>query len=186
MPDGSDAAAIQIRLERALQLFNMLDPFPFRERDLDAGAEDYIVGWARELPRDQPIRIVVHLPAAEAATREAQGIGEALEHFFTYRADVVARDLKELFRIGRWSLAIGLAALSLCLLLAHIVAGMLGPSPLGRFVEEGLVIVGWVANWRPIEIFLYDWWPLARRRGLYQRLAAAEVLVRAEPAPPPG
>ena len=38
---------------------------------------------------------------------------------------------------------------------------------------------GWVANWKPIEIFLYDWWPLARRRDLYRRLAAARVEVRA-------
>ena len=46
-----------------------------------------------------------------------------------------------------------------------------------RFLEEGLIIVGWVANWKPLEIFLYDWWPLARRRNLYRRLAAAKVTV---------
>lgn len=36
-----------------------------------------------------------------------------------------------------------------------------------------------VANWRPIEIFLYDWWPLARRRDLFRRLAAAKVELKA-------
>jgi hypothetical protein len=25
-------------------------------------------------------------------------------------------------------------------------------------IEESLLIFGWVANWRPIEIFLSDWW----------------------------
>jgi hypothetical protein len=40
---------------------------------------------------------------------------------------------------------------------------------------EGLIILGWVANWRPLEIFLYEWWPIARRRNLYARLAAAEI-----------
>ncbi|MGA7532679.1 MAG: hypothetical protein WCB50_13625 [Pseudolabrys sp.] len=24
-------------------------------------------------------------------------------------------------------------------------------------MQESLIIVGWVAIWRPIEIFLYDW-----------------------------
>ena len=38
-----------------------------------------------------------------------------------------------------------------------------------------MLIFRWVANWRPIEIFLYDWWPIVRRRNLYQRLAAAQV-----------
>jgi hypothetical protein len=45
-------------------------------------------------------------------------------------------------------------------------------------VEESLLILGWVANWRPLEIFLYDWWPLTRRRDLYRRLAAAAVELR--------
>jgi hypothetical protein len=39
-----------------------------------------------------------------------------------------------------------------------------------------------VANWRPIEIFIYDWLPVVRRRNLYQRLAAATVEVRVYPA----
>ena len=40
-------------------------------------------------------------------------------------------------------------------------------------MRKSLTLLGWVANWRPIEIFLYDWWPIARRRDLYRRLAAA-------------
>lgn len=38
--------------------------------------------------------------------------------------------------------------------------------------------VGWVANWRPIEIYLYDWWPIRRRIVLLRRIAAAPVTVR--------
>jgi hypothetical protein len=44
-------------------------------------------------------------------------------------------------------------------------------------IEEGLIILGWVANWRPIEIFLYDWWPIVRHRNLLLRLANAEVAI---------
>jgi hypothetical protein len=47
-----------------------------------------------------------------------------------------------------------------------------------HFIEEGFIIVGWVALWRPLEIFLYDWWPLAQKRRLYQRLSEAQVAVR--------
>ena len=44
--------------------------------------------------------------------------------------------------------------------------------------DEGLLILGWVAMWRPIEVLLYDWWPLARRRTLLRRLATIPVEVR--------
>lgn len=169
--------AIEIRVDEISQLFNTLDPFPFKERDLDDDAEEYIVGWARELSRDQPVEILIHLPPKEAETKAGQELGTALARFFAYRADVVGRDLNELFRVGRRSLLIGLAVLGLCLAMGKVVTGRVGPDYVGRFIEEGLIIVGWVANWRPLEIFLYDWWPLARRRDLYRRLAEATVLV---------
>jgi hypothetical protein len=42
------AAAIEIRIEKIDHLFQSFDPFPFREKDLDKDAEEFIVGWARE------------------------------------------------------------------------------------------------------------------------------------------
>jgi hypothetical protein len=173
----TEGQAIQIRVDEVSQLFNTLDPFPFHERDLDDDAEEYIVGWARELPRDQTLRIIVHVPRPEAESDTARRLEESLQRFFAYRADVVGRDLNELFRVGRASLLIGLAVLGLCLAAGHFVTGRFGTGYLGRFVEEGLIIVGWVANWKPLEIFLYDWWPLTRRRNLYRRLAQAKVSV---------
>jgi hypothetical protein len=166
-------AAIEIRVDDATQLFNTLDPFPFRERDLDREAEDFIVGWARELPRDRPLEIAVHLPRHEAESEKA--LQDALSSYFRYRAEMAGRDLHELFRVGRLSLVIGLAVLAACTLARALLHRGLGEAGVLGFLNEGLLIVGWVANWRPIQIFLYDWWPLRRRRNLYDRLAAARV-----------
>jgi hypothetical protein len=164
-------------VEHVSQLFDTLDPFPFPERDLDREAEEYIVGWARELPRSEAIRVDVHIPRDQIGSRDAVILPDALRRFFTYRAELVARDLKELFRLGRTSLAIGLTVLAVCLAANQLVAGWIGDTPFERFLAESLIIVGWVANWKPLEIFLYDWWPLIRRRNLYRRLAAAKVSV---------
>ena len=169
--------AIELRIEEISQLFHTLDPFPFREKDLDADAEEFIVSWARELPADQPLKIIVHLPCAQASRPEAKELGEAMTRYFNYRARIIALDLKELFRVGRRALAIGVAVLSFSVLTGRAVAHA-APGPVAQVVEESLLIFGWVANWRPIEIFLYEWWPIVRRRNLYRRLAAAEVELR--------
>lgn len=166
---------IELRVSTLSQLFNSLDPSPFHERDLDDDAETYIVGWARELPVTEPLRIVIHLPVEEAAKARDHRLAEAMSNFFTYRAGILERDLKELFRIGRWSALIGLVVLLMAMGLGHVIRGYLVADPLGRVFEEGLIILGWVANWRPAEIFLYDWWPLKRRCRLYRRLAAADI-----------
>ncbi|WP_415176918.1 hypothetical protein [Porticoccus sp.] len=57
---------------------------------------------------------------------------------------------------------------------------MSNPVPYSGFAEllsEGLMIGGWVAMWRPMEIFLYRWWPIVRRRRTYIRLAEMPVTV---------
>jgi hypothetical protein len=169
---------IEIRVEKLAQLFHGLDPYPFREKELDKDAEEFIVSWARELPRDRPFKIVVHMPEEQLALPEAQDVRPAIGQFFAYRAQVMTLELKELFRIGRRSLAIGFTVLFLSVLASQIIARKIEPRALGKVIEESLLIFAWVANWRPIEIFLYDWWPIVRRRDLYRRLGEAEVELR--------
>lgn len=175
--------SIELRVDEIAQLFDTLDPFPFSERDLDAHAEEYIVGWARELPRDTPLKIVVHFPGTSGQIRAAADLNSAFARYFSYRAATIQRELNELLRIGRRSLLIGISILVACLTAAHLAAGWLTEVPFQRLIEESFLILGWVANWRPLEIFLYDWWPLRRRRNLYRRLAAATVEARPEPKP---
>ncbi len=166
--------AIELRVDEIAQLFHTLDPSPFRERDLDREAEEFIVGWARELRADQPIRIIVHFPESELQNKAAKDLAEAIRGYFSHRATALQRDLTELFRVGRRSLAIGMIVLIACFAIARFASGFVEGS-LSRMIEESFLILGWVANWRPLEIFLYDWWPVARRRDLYRRLAGAVV-----------
>ncbi|WP_291853180.1 hypothetical protein [Bradyrhizobium sp.] len=175
MPIENAEHLIEIRVDRLAQLFHTLDPFPFREKDLDQEAEDYIVSWARELPEKRPIRIAVQVRDEDVKASNAKELNEAFQSYFAGRAVAVQHELNELFRVGRRALAIGIPILVGCFLSARFAAGYLTENPAQRLVEESLLILGWVANWRPLEIFLYDWWPVARRRELYRRLAVAEV-----------
>lgn len=173
----STSGVIEVRIRELSQLFNSLDPSPFHERDLDHDAEEYIVSWARELTADAPIVIVVHLPQDEAGKARERGLENAFANYFAERALMIDRDLKELFRTGRRYLSVGAPVLILCLFMSQLARSSLGSGPLARALEESFIIVGWVANWKPMETFLYDWWPLKRRRDLYRRLAAASVKI---------
>ena len=175
MPDSIPANVIDIRLSEIGQLFNTLDPSPFHERDLDADAEEHIVGWARELPSHAGLELRLHLPREEAAKARERDVGQAVCNYFGARAEWEASELRELFRRGWHYLPIGLLVLAACLTLSQLVKHTLAEWPLSNVLAEGLVILGWVANWKPLEIFLYDWWPLKRRRDLYMRLQAAKV-----------
>ena len=133
------------------------------------------------MARRHPVSIVIHLPPSETLRPDALLIEDAIRSFFAYRAEVFGWELRELFRTGRATLAIGLVVLAACILIGQLAAGLLGAGYLGRFFDEGLIILGWVANWRALETFLYDWWPIVRRRRLYRRLALSNVSVVATP-----
>jgi len=63
-----DQETIELRVIVISQLFDTLDPFPSPECDLDSYAEEFIVGWAREPPRDAQDRN----PLLRYRDREAQ------------------------------------------------------------------------------------------------------------------
>jgi len=177
--EGEDTL-IEIRLREVRQLFHTLDPAPFREKDLDDSAERYLLEACQEAGTRRRLRLVVHLPVTEVASDPARTLPDAVHNYFAYRERQLRADLLRLLRYGAVSLAIGIAFLMACLALRRALVGQ--PLLVDRAIlNEGLLILGWVAMWRPIEILLYDWWPLARRRVLLRRLAAIPVDVRAMP-----
>ena len=168
---------IEVKLTELNQLFNSMDPSPFHERDLDHDAEAFIVSWALEHPKQHELKLVVHLARRPEGIADPQRLTqESIEHYFEYRAQMILRDLKRLMREGRISLLIGLLFLIAC----QITATLLPPSAVHwqAVVREGLTIIGWVAMWKPLDIYLYRWWPLLALRHLYQKLAQMPVEVR--------
>lgn len=169
---------IELRLREVGQLFNSMDPSPFIERDLAHEAEEFIVSWAREHSRDAELHLVLHLETPpERAGHTAEQVTAAIHNYFAYHARLKRLELNELFRRGRSSLAIGLVFLAACLFAGRSIDPD-GASALQGVLRESLLIGGWVAMWRPLEIYLYDWWPLLRAIRTDARLAAATVEVR--------
>jgi hypothetical protein len=167
-------AVLELHLGEVRQLFNSMDPAPFRERDLDPKASDYIVDWATEAPADQPLTMVVHLGAPSP---DVAMMGDAVREYYQGRAVAKRRELSKLFRVGRLSLVIGVAFLAMAILTGEALAALLNKEGYAWLVKESLVIGGWVALWRPLEIFLYDWWPLRAQAKLYDRLGRMQVTV---------
>jgi hypothetical protein len=170
---------LDLHVARLEQLFDSLDPAPFRERDIDPRAEEFVVEWAREQRSDAPLALRIELPSG-GAPQDATLLQQAVAQFFRTRAHATRQQLRRLLRNGRISLLIGLAFVAT----ANVAAELVRELGYG-IIRESLVIGAWVALWRPLEIFLYDWWPIRAEARLYDRLAAMDVRivpVQARPA----
>jgi hypothetical protein len=109
---------------------------------------------------------------------EASVLRDAIHEFFNQRARDYWQRLRELFRVGRTSLVIGLVALAAAIALGDFLGQLMKGRRVGEILRESLTIGGWVSMWRPLEVFLYDWWPVRNEARLSDRLAAMPVRIR--------
>jgi hypothetical protein len=155
-------------------LFDERDPAPFRERDLDDDAVRYIVTSFRELKDQDDVKVQLYFESLGEFEQNPTDIGRALHSFFRYESEMRRRDLKSIFHQGLFSLAIGLSFITLCTWFAYGVHTD-HPPFWQSLIHELLLVTGWVSMWKPISIFLHDWWPIADDVKTYARLAEVEV-----------
>jgi len=168
---------IELNLHDVDQLFNTMDPSPFHEKDLDDGAAEFILSWAQEFHRPEPVDLIVHLAKLPDGHNAQRLVEDAVHHYFAYRARLNGLEFKRLMKQGRMSLLVGLSFLVACFLIIELVVSK-NISTFPSFFKEGLTIAGWVAMWRPLEIYLYEWWPLRRRGQILDKLSRMAVEVR--------
>ncbi len=172
---------LELRLRRLGQLFSSLDPAPFSEKDLDPAAEQFILDWAEQPERRRgEFRLRIWLGSAGEAGESSVALAPAIHNFFGVLARSERSRLRQLVRDGQISLAIGLIFITLCLTAAGWLEDIGSSSRFLSALSESLIVAGWVGMWRPIEIALYDWWPIRRRMRVLERLAHAKVDVRSD------
>lgn len=167
--------AVEVRLDNLKQFFNSMDPSPFYEKDLDPDAEHFIVSWAEEFPLADHVSLVLHVDVPDPAA-EAPRVEQAVHNHFHNQARLARLEFRKLMRTGWRSLTIGLGVLAASLLLSQTLGK--GDSALTGVLRQSLIIGGWVAMWQPMQIYLYGWWPLLRRRHIYEKLGRMPVHIR--------
>jgi hypothetical protein len=167
---------LELRVREVRQLFNSLDPSPFLNKDLDRNCEAFIESWALSRSHESRLHLSIHVEELDSAGQASELLTDAIHNHYKYKVTLVRSELRQLLRQGRTSLAIGLAFVTFCLLTAE-AAGNFITGPARAITRESLTIIGWVAMWRPVQILLYDWWPLKRRIRVYENLSFARVTV---------
>lgn len=167
---------LDLRVREVQQLFNSLDPSPFLNKDLDRTCEAFIESWALSLSHEARLHLTIHVEQPVATDEAGELLAEAIHNYYGYKVALEHSALRQLLRQGRTSMAIGIGFVTACLLLAE-AASLFMSGPARAITRESLTIIGWVAMWRPVQIFLYDWWPLRGRIKVFENLRFARVSV---------
>jgi hypothetical protein len=174
------AHCVDIRIGSVEQLFDNRDPAPFRERDLDPDLVEYLVAAAEDLAPLGPFRLVLWF----ATTRPSDDVCPAIRAHFEYELERIERRRRRQRRTGAVAFLVGVAILLGLLSIAHVLVTSSANSLTEAF-REGLIIMSWVALWRPVDTLIYEWLPLHRERKLFMRLYDAAIDVRVGKGPEP-
>ena len=168
MANNVAVPTIELELHSLAQLFDVLDPAPFRERALDPHAHRYLLSYAQELDPRGALRLRVHLPPE--LRDAADTIGAAVHNHFAYERDQAARLLRARMRLAWRALLVGM----LILASTTLVGQELRRLPLLDWLGEGVQILGWVMLWYPLDLLLFQ------RREAVAELRALDALAHAE------
>jgi len=183
-PKGTDALyrerngklLIELELHSIMQIFNSFDPAPFHEKELDPEAEEYIYNTVGEFPLKKPLGIILYVPPSEVDKETEHTLKEAIRNHFSYRKVLTDIELRRLLQRGRRNMIIAIVFLFLCLLIIRLLSTLEG-GLVNTMLSEGLTIIGWVAMWEPVYVFLYGWWPVVQKRNIYRKILSMDISV---------
>jgi hypothetical protein len=171
------SATVNIHVRDLAQMFNSLDPSPFWDRDLAREAAEFIEDEFSD--KRGADRWHLHVYAKERM-ESAADLRAAVTRYYARMTTATRMRLREQLRIGEIALLAGVGIFTLCISLHGILASAIHVLPVA--VDQGLIVLAWIALWRPIEALGYGWVPLYRKLKLYKRLAAMQVTVREDAA----
>jgi hypothetical protein len=174
---------ITIHLHDLTQLFAAPSGDPFSgEPSLVSGIEwildeltPHALGWGTR------IKTTIILPKGNLDPGLARKTNEAVKRYCQFKIRQNRHALVALRWQGVKALQMGIVFLAVCLFLSAILSRIaIVPGFLGTLFSNGLEIAGWVSLWRPIEIFLYEWWPYWRENQLYAQVMNMQIVIKEE------
>ena len=163
---------VALRIRSLASLFDALDLAPLHQRALNRDAERYILGSAGSDRSKEPIRLLIHLP--ESLRADTADVSDAIHDHFRRAHEQGERIFRRRLRIGGVSLGVALGVLAGSIWLRSLLRDIEGRA-LVQGIEEGLLILGWVAMWRPVEILLFEHWESHQDHAMLLRLASIPI-----------
>jgi hypothetical protein len=168
-----DCLTVALRVRSVEQVFDLRDPAPFREKDLDDEFARYLSLAIRSHPQAEKVHLDVSTPSTQHQLFSATDLKLAIREYFTFEVRSATQELQALLSEGRTSLIVGLVFLIIAESIAYALPAQGGV--VIAALKQGLTVIGWVALWKPVNTFLYEWWPVVKRRKLLRILATARV-----------
>jgi hypothetical protein len=162
-----------IRLDSISDLFWPFDARPVADRTLSAEARWHLLDEWDRLRGDKPASLTVYAPASERSETDESAVRAAI-HRSLEKAAGPLRRVDPLSRQEMVALRIGIAFLFLSIVVSTAIERSTD-DVIMEGISQGILVVGWVALWRPAERFIVEVVPHFFNRRRISEFAEIDV-----------
>jgi hypothetical protein len=159
-------------LGKYADIFNELDPAPFRKRDLDIDLRAYLEECSLDIPLENEIILQFNVANDAHDAEKEERIKAGLITYFTF----VRNELKTKIRKSREKSAVYTLASFLLLATSYSLRTSVAGGTVLTTLFEGINIVGWVFLWEAISTLLFKNRHIRQRFSHYKRFSDSPIV----------
>lgn len=169
-----DTVVIEMALDEPFDIYDDKDPSPLKMRDFSKSVQEYIIEGVLVIPKNKKIRIDFYFYKFNITQEEILLLEKSYKAFFAYEIRLKHYEMKQKLKQGFRSMLSGLLFLFCCMHISRTFF-LSDSTLLSSFAAEGLNVLGWVSLWNPVQVFLYELWPISQKRKLLERSLRAQT-----------
>jgi hypothetical protein len=170
---GPQTPEFAIRLDSIDQLFWGFEAGPVAKRTLSGDARWYLLDEWERVRDAEPSHLTVYAPESDRADTDEDAVREAIWTSLRKSSGPLGR-IDPLSRQEKVSAWIGVAVLLACVW-ASTAMDQLTDNLVVQGLSQGILLVGWVALWRPAERFVVEVVPHVFNRRRFAEFADIDV-----------
>ncbi|HJJ82959.1 MAG TPA: hypothetical protein O0X61_00120 [Methanocorpusculum sp.] len=154
--DDGEQQTIEVRISTLGQFYQMLDPSPDLEKDLNPATVEYLVDTAEEMknPKEH-VHVALYLEESLYQNAELKSrMEKSVSAYFSRQVDILEHKHRMAHKKARRNLVRGLLFVIICVALSVVLTNFVN-NPIVYAFGQSLTVIGWVALWTPAEFYLY-------------------------------
>ena len=169
--EAANSFIISVAIGNYADIFNELDPAPFRKRDLNQNLRDYLEDSSSDIPLKYNIILQFNISVEAMDPDKEEKIRSGLKTYFKFVRDLLRNRISQSYKKSSIYVFSSFLLLSLSYLLrTTMIAGLFF-----TILVEGITIGGWVFLWEAISTFAFRNREVRGNYRHYKRFADAPI-----------
>jgi hypothetical protein len=161
---------IAAAIDKYTDIFNELDPAPFKKRDLDHDLRVFLEECSSDIPLKHRIILQFNVLNETPDAKKEERIVFGLKTYFSFVERQLNREIRKSYQKSALYVAIALLLLFIAYSLHTVSQGVVVSTAL-----EAITIGGWVFLWEAISTFAFKKRDTKSKRKHYKRFISAQI-----------